>query len=228
MVGYGSLAQGKDAVGALAQAVCQVFQAVFFLVQCRFFGNEVAHVGDVEDRHRCAVGFGKFYGVADGFQRFFRAVGRDEDALIRAFFFIMCQQDRAFGMGQDIRAGAAQNLFRQGMAAAAAHNDEIGVAFFRFAEDADFRCADQLDRVDHQIFRNGFHGFFQDVAALVLGQLGQVFDLFISHVLEDIEAVQDGIGIGDIDDGQFSVVDVGNVDGMLQGVARRLGTVNGN
>ncbi|CDF05778.1 unknown [Megasphaera elsdenii CAG:570] len=228
MVSYGRFAQSKDTVSALAQAVCQIFEATFLLVQCRFFSNEVAHVGNMEDRHRCAVGFGKFYGVADGFQRFFRAVGRDEDALIRAFFFIVCQQDRAFGMGQDVRAGAAQNLFRQGMTAATPHDDEVGIAFFRFAEDTDFRCADQLDRVDRQIFGNGVHGFLQDVAALVLGQLGQVFDLFISHVLEDIEAVQDGIGIGDIDDSQFSAIYVGNVDGMLQGVARRLGTVNGN
>ena len=228
MVSYGRFAQSKDTVSALAQAVRQIFEATFLLVQCRFFSNEIAHVGYVEDCNRCAIGLGEFYGVADGFQRFFRAVGRDEDALIWAFFFIVCQQDRAFGMGQDIRAGTAQNLFRQGMTAATPHDDEVGIAFFRFAEDADFWRADQLDRVDHQIFRNGFHGFFQDVAALVLGQLGQVLDFFVCHVFEDIEAVQDGIGIGDIDDGQFSVVDVGNVDGMLQGVVRRLGTVNGN
>ena len=68
MVGYGGFAQVKDAVSALAQAVGQVFEAAFFLVQCRFFSDEVAHVGDVEDRDRCAVGFGEFYGVADGFQ----------------------------------------------------------------------------------------------------------------------------------------------------------------
>lgn len=69
---------------------------------------------------------------------------------------------------------------------------------------------------------------FQDVAALILGQFGQVLDFFIGHVFKDIEAVQDGIGIGDIDDGQFGTICVGNVDGMLQGVARRLGTVNRN
>jgi hypothetical protein len=131
-------------------------------------------------------------------------------------------------MGQDIGTGTAQELFRQGMAAPAAHDDEVGVAFVGFAEDADFRRTDQLDRVDRQVFRNGVHGFFQDVAALILGQFGQVLDFFIGHVFKDIEAVQDGIGIGDIDDGQFGTICVSNVDGMLQGVARRLGTVNRN
>ena len=114
------------------------------------------------------------------------------------------------------------------MAAPATHDDEVGVAFVGFAEDADFRRADQLDRVDHQVFRNGFHCLFQDVAALVFGQLGQVLDFFVGHVFKDVERVQDGIGIGDVDDGQFSIIDVGNVDGMLQGVVRRSGTVNRN
>lgn len=43
--------QGEDAVGALLGGALRSVKSLRprFLVQCRFFGDEVAHVGDVED-----------------------------------------------------------------------------------------------------------------------------------------------------------------------------------
>lgn len=120
----------------------------------------------------------------------------------------MCQEDRAFGMGQDVGTGTAQGcsdrewLPRRPMTMRSASH--LSASLRMPISGVLTSWTVYPDAV--WVFPERRPWLFQDVARLILGQFGQVLDFSSVMSSKTIEAVQDGIGIGDIDDGQFGTI----------------------
>ena len=65
-----------------------------------------------------------------------------------AFLFIAGQEDRAGCVGDYVSADAAEKKILEGLAAAAAHADEVCRLGFLFCQDGRFRGAEFKNRLD--------------------------------------------------------------------------------